>query len=641
MLAADYLSLKNAVRVYDTRDSLRLLEDPRGELDYNTVSTLPDSAFRPLGDSDFSGGYSDSVYWLKLTLLYELSDAQKDLRHDWILEITYSPLDYVDVYYAPHAADTPFLSGDMRPQSAKRTPGSNHAFYVTPEPNEELDVYVRVQTSSSLQLPMMIWSPGGLYEARSLTRLGYGLYFGVLIVMALYNLMLFVMLGEKSYIYYVIYVGSFALLQAAIAGLASQYLWPELPSWGNRSIPFLMAMSCFFGVVFARSFLGTRNHSPNTDKLLLAIAILSAVITGASLFVTYALALTAGNILTFLLALAVIWAATLATIKRLPGALFFLLGWAALLSGATIFMLVSTGVLPANWFTSNAAMYGSATEALLLAMALGAKISALRSARKDAARQAREDLQAINVELSSSLAELRQGDALKDKFLIKVSHELRTPLNGIIGSLELLKYDTSEDEATEYRESASLSADHMLRLVNTLLEFSEAKHAHISDQQDLRVDLHEIQRSLLKKFAPSLRERYLSIDFSFEADMPMVLIGDERKLCMVLIRLLEHAVERSERGIINVNVRALSLSLDHCLIEFDVCDCGKPISAAELDDLFDPLGTTVAAAELKTNLALCKQLLERMNGQISAKSLERGTAIRFHVPLSLPPIESH
>lgn len=637
LLHAAPLTLEQSVSQYKALEHAVYLEDPSGNLTIQEVMNLPDRRFSEVAPEQFSGGYSDSTFWFKMTLFYRLTESERERSHDWILEIAYAALDYVDLYYQAHDTLSHLQSGDRRPQSVRNSPNLNHAFYLRFPPNQAQEVYLRVKTNSSLQIPITIWAPAAIFEHRSRSQLGFGIYLGVLLMMAAYNLLLFFSLRERSYLHYVLYISSFAFLQLSIAGLGSLYLWPAATTWSNISIPFFMGASSLFAIFFTRHFLETYTHSAWTDNILKVVAGFCALLMLLSFVASYQISLGFGNVLTFVLSIALIWTGALATVKRYPGAKYFLMGWTCLLIGSTIFMLVSTGVLPPNAFTANAAKYGSALEALLLALALGEKIKAVREEKSRIAERAREDLHAGNRELSLGLAQLERSDALKDEFLAKVSHELRTPLNGILGSLELLRLEDIGPEIEEYALSANISAEHMLELVNTLLGFTEAQSLSADEPGDL-IALADIGKQMQTNYLPQLRDKNLRLSIDLSGELPALLIGDESRLCLILKQLLDNAIKFSSDGTIQLMVVPEKLSIDTSMIKFIIQDCGKGIEEEYLQSVFDPFSQAASSREggLGMGLAICRQLVSRMHGEIHAEPSSAGARIVMSLPFKLP-----
>lgn len=637
LLHAAPLTLEQSASQYKALEHAVYLEDPSGDLTIDEVMSLPLERFSKVAPEQFSGGYSDSAYWFKMTLFYRLPEEQRERSHDWVLEIAYAALDYVDLYYQAHDKLSHSQSGDRRPQSVRNAPNLNHAFYLRFPPNQAQEVYLRVKTSSSLQIPISIWAPAAIFEHRSRAQLGFGIYIGVLLMMAAYNLLLFFSLLERSYLYYVLYISSFAFLQLSIAGLGSLYLWPAATAWANISIPFFIGASSLFAIFFTRHFLETYTHSEWTDRLLKVVAAFCALLMLLSFVASYQVSLGFGNALTFVLSLALIWTGALATVKRYSGAKYFLMGWTCLLIGSTIFMLVSTGILPPNAFTANAAKYGSALEALLLALALGEKIKAVREEKSLIAERARADLDAGNKELSLSLAQLERSDALKDEFLAKVSHELRTPLNGILGSLELLQLEDISPEIEEYALSANISAEHMLELVNTLLGFTEAQSQSADEPSDL-IRLADISKQLQTDYLPQLREKGLRMSIDLHEDLPSLLVGDESRLCLILKQVLDNAIKFSSDGTIQLLILPEKLSIDTSMIKFIIQDCGKGIAEEYLQSVFDPFSQATSSRDggLGMGLAICRQLVSRMHGEILATPCSDGARIVMLLPFKLP-----
>lgn len=636
--AASVLTVDHTVGFYQGESAATYLEDNSNQHDISSIENLPASAFAAPPPRLFKGGYSTSTFWIRLPLFYRLDAKDDDRSHDWVLEIDYAALDYIDVYHRPNGQLVHLQSGDRRPQSVRRAPNNVHSFYLRFPPNQTHVVYIKVQTTSSLQVPLNIWSPAGIYEARNTSQLGYGIYAGILLIMAAYNLMLFFSLRERSYVYYVSYILCFGLLQTAIAGLNAQYLWPNSTEWNNTSIPFFMGASCLFAVLFTRSFLATASHSRRTDVFLKLVAVVCACHALMSFFVSYELALTTGNTLTLFITVILLSTGVQAVMNNSPGAQYFLCGWALLLIGSTIFMLVSTGVVPPNAFTENAARYGSAAEALLLALALGEKIKAFREERNRVALNAREDLRAGNKELSMGLAQLQQSDQLKDEFLAKVSHELRTPLNGILGSLELMKLEHLPEEVEEYAQSATVSAEHMLELVNTLLNFSEARSNTANVSTDM-IELGNLFEELRTNYVSQLRDKNLRFSAEIDDQVPSLLLGDASKLKLVLSQLLDNAIKFSANGRIELLVTPLKLSIDSSRIEFILQDCGVGISRENLSRVFDPFAqapNSEPQSGLGMGLAISQQLIHRMHGDIEAQESASGARIKMELPFKLP-----
>lgn len=625
-LGEPLLKVSTASPYYDARPFLLYLEDPNAALTIEQVAANDDSAFKPVGQKLFKGGYSKSAYWLRLDIKQNLVPGAISNSDFWVMEVDYAALDYVDLYYLHEGHFIKRSSGDRQPFSKRHSTTNLHTFSLHLDTDKVQSYYLRVETSSSLQIPVHIWAPAILYDHRLKSRLFYGIYFGIFAIMALYNLFLYFSLQDRSYIFYVLYIVSFGLLQSSISGLSYRYLWPESPDWANINIPFFMATACLFATMFTRLFLNTSILNKLLDKLLIGIIAVSFLCALLPFFSSYETALNAGNNLTAVVTIAVIIAGILASSRGYPGAKYFLLGWSALLIGATLFMLNSTGIVPANPVTMHASEIGSSIEVLLLSLALGDRIKNLREDKVRTEQRARDTLSQANAELTKTLMLLEKGNSLKDDFLAKVSHELRTPLNGISGSVELMQYEDLSPRVQEYAKSAELSSKHMLELVNTLLKFAESQANDEGVSRDV-IRLDELCQSLSATFAMPLRDKAMTLRNDISEPTPTTLIGDENKLCLVLRELTEHCLGRSLGGQLCISVDIEKLAIKNCHLNFFV-SCNNSEALPEREHLLH--------GGLGIGMAICQQLVTQMRGTLEA---DGDIGFKLTLPFDLPQSE--
>jgi len=205
-----------------------------------------------------------------------------------------------------------------------------------------------------------------------------GVYAGIIVGLALYNLILYLTIRERVYLYYVLYVCSFGSFWIARTGFFYQYVWPHHPLWDRQNQPFLAVSAIIFSILFVRRFLATREHSRKVDLLLLGMAALTVALYLASL---------ASDRIPLPLPLALIGLAVtilyaviglVALLRRYRPARFFLVAWTALLAGNVLYIFMFLRVLPMTFLTYNAAQAGSAMECILLAFALADRVNLLK-----------------------------------------------------------------------------------------------------------------------------------------------------------------------------------------------------------------------------------------------------------------------
>lgn len=240
---------------------------------------------------------------------------------------------------------------------------------------------------------------------------GEGIYAGIILGLVLYNLILYLAIQERAYLYYVLYVTSFGSLWIARTAFFYQYFWPRHVWWNNEYQPYLAASAIVFSILFVRRFLATRTHSRWVDVALQILVVLTCLlclarVVGIRMPLALPLALIG-------LTISITYAALgfVALLRGYRPARFFLLAWTALLAGNVIYIFMFLRILPTTFFTYNAAQAGSAMECILLAFALADRVNLLKRAREEKqlqyTRDLQEQVQQRTGELSSAVEKLK------------------------------------------------------------------------------------------------------------------------------------------------------------------------------------------------------------------------------------------
>jgi signal transduction histidine kinase len=254
-------------------------------------------------------------------------------------------------------------------------------------------------------------------------------------------------------------------------------------------------------------------------------------------------------------------------------------------------------------------------------------------------------LQEHSRELEVANRRLVEADRMKSRFLARMSHELRTPLNSIIGFSELLitRFETlSPDRAVSFLRNISSSGNHLLNLINTILDLSkiEAGRMEVNLQQVLVAEAVDNARRVMQGVA---QER--GIEISVEAPPAGRRVWtDATKLRQILLNLLSNAVKFSpDAGTVELTARTLGalhspLGVDS--LELTVSDHGPGIADEDLPRVFEEfrqLGRGNGSSEVGTGLGLTltKRLVELQGGSISVSSVVgAGTTFRVVLPMS-------
>lgn len=405
------LRLERATESYRLARQMLVLEDPAGTLGVDAVSRPGmRQRFRPAAAQGGSGvvnfGYSNSAYWFAIALA-----PAPDAPPQWKLEVGFSALDRVDVYL-PRQPDGPAggfdvqTAGDLQPFSERPFPHRNLVFPVTLTPGTPQTLYLRVASAGSLTVPVTLWQPAALQEDDQQSYALMSLYYGMLLALLLYNLLLYLSVRDTVFLAYAAFVASMAIGTASLNGLGNQFLWPEWPAWGNIALPSGMSAAGLFGALFTRSFLNTRNSSPRLDRLIVASAAAFAISAVSPLFMSHQFTAILTSLCGLVFAAIATAGGVVCQLRGHPGARYFLLAWTLLLAGVAILAMRNLGWVPTNAFTVYSMQIGSALEMLLLSFALADRINVMRREKELATQEALLAKESMLETLRRSEAEL-------------------------------------------------------------------------------------------------------------------------------------------------------------------------------------------------------------------------------------------
>ncbi|MCQ4165988.1 sensor domain-containing diguanylate cyclase [Tahibacter harae] len=388
----------------DLHAGLSLLRDPGHALDpAQAWQALAEGRFRPVQESA-SYGFSHDAFWFALRVENRDHPARR-----WLLTVEQPRLDRIDLWWrdAAGASHTARL-GDALPFAERSEP---HRFPNTAldlGAGEAVDILLRVESSSSIQLPLALYTPNELYRASYDGQAGAGLYYGLLLALLLYNLAVLLSIRDPTYLYYVAYVAAFGLLMLSFNGVGFQYLWPDSPEWQNTSLPFSIGAVLCTTVMFAASFLDLNQHLPALARALrYSVAVFAALIAFAFTRWRYDITIVF-NLGVIALGLVVTAAAVICARRGYRPAWYYLIAWTLLIGGGIALPLSSFGVIPRTVLTEYSVQFGSAAEMLLLSFSLAYRIHLLRDANERLATEARELLEQRVSERTLELAATAQ-----------------------------------------------------------------------------------------------------------------------------------------------------------------------------------------------------------------------------------------
>lgn len=294
---------------------------------------------------------------------------------------------------------------------------------------------IRVATPYSLQFRATLYSPDAFRENGFFLFLTVGVCAGILVAMLLYNLILYVFIRDKNYLYYILYVFFLLIWQCVLFGLF-QYFWPAAGVWMIKYVTAFASCMMLFTMIFAIVFLDTARTAPRHDFVLKGLAFLTII----SILLIFARQIWIGNLLAYFIGqigiVAVFTAAVSSLRSGFKPARYYLIAVSVFLCAGLIFQFKFYGWVPTNSFTMHVVLFGSAVESILLSTALGYRFRAMREEEKYL-REREKNLQAItvtdeltglfnrrflNVTLIKEIAAARRSGASLSLLMMDVDH---------------------------------------------------------------------------------------------------------------------------------------------------------------------------------------------------------------------------
>lgn len=361
------------------------IRDSKRDIDVSqlTGTTSMDSRWQASAAESLNFGYTSDRFWFRFDI-----ENPSPATTERMLEISYPVLDHVEVYIYSGDRFTQIALGDKFPFAQRPVRHRNFILPLRFKAGEKMSFIMRVDTTSSMQIPISLWNSADFIDHEQTSSLIQGLYFGCIGIMIFYNLFVFLSLREPGYFWYVAYVISMGSMVAAINGLSFQYLWPNATEWNDQSIVISLSCLVLFVTLFTRDFL----RLPEQQRLWLnyfvvaLIAVCSAMLI-TSFFMSYSVMIVS---IIMIALIGIIFALLTGMLRLYDGyapAKLYIAAWTTMLAGGAILAFNKYGIIVRNGLTENALQVGSAVEVFLLSLALAHRLH-LEKSERDAAQRA-------------------------------------------------------------------------------------------------------------------------------------------------------------------------------------------------------------------------------------------------------------
>jgi two-component system, sensor histidine kinase LadS len=569
-------------------------------------------------------GLTSSAYWAAMSIDNTFTTDQQ-----WLAKMRFASIDRIDIYY--QAADGTWVhkaAGDTLPLANRDVDHHSILFAVPIFAGKSQTLYFRVESTGSLQMPISLISMQEFQLQSKNEFFWAGLYYGVIMVIAMCSAFIWVSTKDRSYLYYVLYLLAGGLYAFSFQGFSYQYLWPDNPFWAHRSILVLSGLSCAAGLMFVRHFIEIARVNQALDILMQRMVFVALGFSVMGLMLPYFLLTRVLILMTLTVMVLVSYASWKSFKRRSRSAGYFMAAWSFLLIGIFLEIVQRLGANLPPLLSFSSMQYGTIASVLLLSFGLGDRINSL--IKQYSAVQS-DILKANQLKIEA----LQKADDVKEEFIANVSHELRTPLTGIIGLSEIILENRSgalEESVRENLNLIKISGQRLANLVNDVIDFSAIKNGHL-ELTKRAVDLKSICILVNRMCRPLIGDKYIQLDESYP-DEPVLVLGDEDRLQQILFNLVSNAIKFTQRGWVAVSIEIIDIDA-----RVMVKDTGIGISKDHQSRIFNRFYQIDSAASREEGgtglgLTISQKLVELHGTEIILRSSPgEGSTFYFDLPL--------
>lgn len=610
----------------------------RTDNDGLTVKEISTADFQPLDVSRTSSlGFSTSVHWFRFSVT-----NQSD-RPNWLLEIGYAPLDRVDLYFQDSARQwVEQTGGDKFALSTRKYKNRHHIFDLDIPPGESKTFFLRVKTTSSIQVPLTVWAAEEFHENNYETQFGHGVFYGIVLIMIFYNLFLYLSIRDTTTLYYIFTLLSGANVIAFFQGYGYFYAYPEHPQWSDIFSAFSSPLFILSSVALTRSFLSLKSFNYYLDRTLTAIAVVGVMAGITVYFWGFAVSFVSLHVLAILDFVLILGCALYCFLKDYRPARYFLLAWVSLLLVGALFSLRNLGVIQGNWFTNNALYFGGIMQTMLISFALGDRINLLKKENEQAKQRELEQQQKAKERLENEVRlrteeikkqkdQLEESNAIKDKLFSIISHDLKGPLNSLKGTLAIWQMGALKpEELKQLTGNIEEQLQQTSEFMDNLLQWakSQMQGEVVRPEKATVKSLVQLSTDLLQ---PEFNKKGIILKTNVPDDCEVY--ADPAMTLTVIRNLVSNALKFTLPGG-KVEIDAVR---DKKKVSISVKDTGVGISAKSLQQIFTLQSVTTSGTREEKGtgigLVLCREFVEKNGGFIEVESEEgKGSVFRFTLP---------
>lgn len=592
-----------------------VLVDPEERWSLDQVRNQFAGRFIANHDQEPSFGFTSSVIWLRFTL-----DLSAVREQSWYLVERYPILDHITLFRPDGAGG--YRAQEMGDTLAFSQRLMDHRAFVFPLDSHLQGpqvYYVKVHGKGAINISPMLYSADGLVEYTYGDTLLYGVFYGCLLIMVVYNALLALSLREKVYAYFVLFLVGILIFNLNVNGFGLQYLWPNIPKL-NEYYWLGIYICCPALAMYSRHFLGLGQRFKRYDRLLRHYLVALGVLLVVQLIIVPPWSYYLSTLVVLVTMLLFSWLGWAVWSRGYRAARLYVAAWSVFLLLITIFVIGNLTTMPYVSLVAMLPHIGTLWVVVMLSLALGDRIRLLEHERNRLFERGEEGLK-------HHLREIERMNRDKSTFLQYVSHELNTPINWIGAAHSL------GDDGNDSAVWAMVRRGH--RRLTGMVSIS-LRYFDLVDRGEpplmTRCRPQRLVDALLATRAEALASKPVGANNRIEPTLSVS--ANETELQEVLAMALDNALRFSAPGgEILIGARVLDRQA-----EIRVRDQGRGASAEQLENLFEPffvMGSRHHEDGFGLSLAMGRVMIEQAGGRIWAESDGPGQGFTLVIRLPL------
>lgn len=465
-----------------------LLEDQTGKLTWQQV--IKQDGWASVESNDLNLGIKNSVFWFRVHIKYTEP-------HTRVFQIHYPLLDFLSFYLIEEAEVLKHVAtGDALPFDSRSIKDKDFVLTHFHTDQNILTLLIKVKTQGTMVLPLTTTDIENYSHNESVENIAYGIYFGITIAMFLYNLMLFVYLKEKTYLYYCVFVFVIFISAISYTGHGFYWLWPNASYLNTFMAPLSASLGFLAATIFMSSFLQIRRRGVWGKRVFNVSIALSCFVITSVLMLDYSTNIKVISFFQIILTIIFLGYSGYLWHKGIKEAKYFTIAWLSFIAGNVVSALRVVGFFPSNDFTIYANLYGNVIEMLMLSMGLAYRFETMREVQVGLSRELRsaqqesiKNLEKFRDLFQRSPVGLFRFERKKNTFFIN------TKLNHLIGDVD--------DMSVFFKKHFNFSDYKLLlrkqRVKDKIIKLTEDKYFSLTlfTVKDERGRLTEIEGSII------------------------------------------------------------------------------------------------------------------------------------------------